>query len=112
MKIKSYFISMWNTLDPIYFFFSRLHYLRQTGEDATVFRVRQMRYKGRMVILSDGTIIKKNDVLIKIHLHNVRLLKELQVIDNDLRRTKILYRKVKESLPQLALYVQKKWPGD
>ncbi|WP_318839092.1 YkoP family protein [Priestia endophytica] len=107
MRMRLFFISAWSTIDPLYYLCTRLHYIEQTRENANIFRVRLTRYKGREVILSDGTIIKKNDVLVKIHLHNVRLLKELQGFNNDLRKTMILYKKVKESLPHLALYIQR-----
>lgn len=50
---------------------------------------------------------KKNDVLVKIHLHNVQILKELHLMDNDLKKAIILYKKAKESLPYLALYIQR-----
>ncbi|PLR81780.1 hypothetical protein CVD25_11475 [Bacillus canaveralius] len=105
MRLRHYFLLAWSIIDPVYFFLSRLNYLDRTEEKAAIFRVRLTRYKGREVVLADGTKIKKNDVLIKIHLYNVRLLKELQHIENDVKKAVILYKKVKESLPYLALYV-------
>ncbi|UAL53095.1 MULTISPECIES: YkoP family protein [Metabacillus] len=107
MRVRLYVISAWSIIDPLYFFFTRLHYLEQTKKNDTIFRVRLTRYKGRLVVLSDGTMIKKNDVLVKIHLHNARLLKELQSIDTDFKKAMLLYKKVKESLPHLALYIQR-----
>lgn len=104
MRIRLYILSAWSTLDPLYYSFTRLHYLK-TKEQPTLFRVRLTRYKGREVVLSDGTMIKKNDVLVKIHLHNVQLLKELLTVNNDLKKAMILYKRVKESLPHLASYV-------
>ncbi|WP_257958695.1 YkoP family protein [Bacillus sp. V3-13] len=103
--MRQYLLLVWSIIDPVYFFFSRLNYLDQTEEKTAIFRVRLTRYKGREVVLADGTKIKKNDVLLKIHLHNVRLLKELQNIDNDVKKAVILYKKVKESLPYIALYI-------
>ncbi|MGG1571988.1 YkoP family protein [Fictibacillus sp. NRS-1165] len=107
MRLRLYFISVWNMFDPLYYFFTRLQYLERTRVNTTIFRVRLTRYKGRTVVLSDGTCIKKNDVLVKIHLHNVQILKELQGMDNDLKKAMILYKKAKESLPYLALYIQR-----
>ncbi|MGM0923079.1 MAG: YkoP family protein [Bacillota bacterium] len=104
MRIRLYILSAWSILDPLYYSFTRLQYLK-TKEQPTIFRVRLTRYKGREVVLSDGTMIKKNDVLVKIHLHNVQLLKELLTVNNDLRKSMILYKRVKESLPHLASYV-------
>ncbi len=105
MRMRHYILTAWSILDPLYYSFTRLQYLNQTIEQPTIFRVRLTRYKGREVVLSDGTMIKKNDVLVKIHLHNVCLLKELQTVNNDLKKAMILYKRVKESLPHLASYV-------
>ncbi|SFD65892.1 hypothetical protein SAMN05428981_1011317 [Bacillus sp. OV194] len=59
MRLRFDFISAWNMIDPLYFFFTRLQYLEQTRVNTTIFRVRLTRYKGRAVVLSDGTCIKK-----------------------------------------------------
>ncbi|WP_326847767.1 YkoP family protein [Priestia endophytica] len=107
MKLRLHLILIWSLIDPLYYFFTRLYYLEQTRENASIFQVRLTHYKGRKVVLSNGTIIRKNDILIKIHLHNVRLLKELQGIDNDVKKAMILYKNVKESLHHLALYIQR-----
>ncbi len=76
--MRSCLLSIWYLLDPLYFFFTRLTLIDK--RQSNVFRVRLTRYKGKDVILSDGTRIKKNDVLVKIHLHNVKLLKELRLL--------------------------------
>ncbi len=107
MKIKSFIILLWGLLDPIYFYFTRLHYLKRGDGYPCIFRVRLTRYKGHEVVLSDGTTIKRNDMLVKIHLHNVHLLKSTQGISSEFRRAIITYKHVKESMPYVALYVQK-----
>lgn len=95
MKLKLYFLSTWSVLDPIYFYISRLHYPESAKTNTTVFRIKQIRYKGPKVCLADGQEICKNDVLVKIHLHNVRLIKELFTIDNDLKKGKSFSAKSK-----------------
>lgn len=106
MKIKQVFISAWSIVDPLYFCCTRLHYLESTKEQPAIFRVKLTRYKGHEIELEDGTYIKKNDLLVKIHLHNVRLLKELSFIDNDMKKTVVLLKKTKESLVDLAKYIR------
>lgn len=69
-------------------------------------RVRLTRYQGRNVVLSDGTEIRKNDVLVKVHLHNVKLLSEIIQHKNELRKAKIIYSRVKDSLPAVVNYIQ------
>lgn len=56
-------------------------------------------------MLSDGTCIKKNDLLIKIHLHNIRLLKEMMGMDDQFLKAFYVYKKVRESMPDLSLYL-------
>ncbi|MET4559636.1 hypothetical protein ABIA69_000779 [Lysinibacillus parviboronicapiens] len=102
--MKQRIIQVWSILDPIYFFFTRLQCLEQNTKNHNVFRVRLTRYKGREVILSDGTVIKKNDLLVKIHFHNVRILKEMQNFDN-FKKSVYLYKKIQESLPNLAFFI-------
>lgn len=104
--IRQFCIAGWNIIDPIYFRFTRLHHIKKRCGKKTIMRVRLTRYKGRDIILSDGTLICKNDVLVKVHLHNVKLLSELMQYKNDLRRGKIIYSKVKDALPAVVDYIQ------
>lgn len=101
--MKRQIIQVWSYFDPIYISFTRLQCLEQLTGNRNIFRVRLTRYKGRDVTLSDGTYIRKNDILVKIHLHNVRLLKEMQHLDG--KKSLFLYKWVQESLPDLAFYI-------
>lgn len=93
-------------LDPIYFHFTRLNYVENKLGEKTIIRVRLTKYKGRKVTLSDGTVINKNDLLLKIHLHNVKLLKLIQGYNSDVRKGLAIYKVVLNSLPSLAGYMQ------
>lgn len=99
--MKSFILLLWKLTDPIYYTFTRLHYTQNS-----VFRVRLTRYKGKPIMLSDGCRIARNDLLIKIHFHNVRIFKELFHVKNDLKKARLLYREVEHSLPSLASYIQ------
>ncbi|TCT15975.1 hypothetical protein EDD68_1359 [Melghiribacillus thermohalophilus] len=106
--MRSYLIKLWNAFDPVYYHLTRLRYLdSRHGPKKNVFRVRLTRYKGKPVTLSDGTSIQKNDLLVKVHLHNVRLLNELQSIENEVRRGLIIHQLVKDSLPGVASYISR-----
>lgn len=102
--MKGYILTVWDMVDPLYYACSRLKYI--PGDKTNIFRVRLTKYKGRSIVLSDGTSIKKNDLLLKIHLHNVRVLRELQDIKSELRKAKTLYRHVQNSLPGLDVYIR------
>jgi hypothetical protein len=100
--MRSYLLSFWNLFDPLYFFLSRLEYLDRTS---SIFRVRLTKYKGKDILLSDGTLIKKNDKLVKIHLHNVKLLKDLTSVKCSVRRGRIIFRNVHMSMPLISEYI-------
>ncbi|WP_449536625.1 YkoP family protein [Ferdinandcohnia sp. Marseille-Q9671] len=100
-KMKLCVITIWTVLDPIYYFLTRLTYVAENQ----VLRVRVTRYKGKPCILTDGTSINKNDLLIKIHLHNVILLKSLLGLHGETTKARQIYHQVKQSLPELAEYI-------
>lgn len=103
--MKGYILSIWNWLDPYYYACSRLTYVSENGDN--IFRIRLTKYKGRDIVLSDGTNIKKNDTLVKIHLHNVRLLREIKEVGSELKKAKIIYHQVQHSLPGVEAYIRK-----
>ncbi|MGX4668796.1 YkoP family protein [Cerasibacillus sp. JNUCC 74] len=106
MLIKSCLLSFWTRIDPIYFACSRLTYIVDPNQNRTVLRARLTKYKGATVVLSDGTVLQKNDILLKIHLHNVKLLKELSTVTNDIKRAVFIYHIIKQAMPSLAMYIQ------
>jgi hypothetical protein len=110
--MKGYLISIWNLIDPFYYFCTRLTYPPCEETEGNIFRVRLTKYKGREIILSDGTRINKNDTLVKIHLHNVRLLKELKNIKSEIKKAKIIYHYVQKSLPGIEIYIQNQSQSD
>lgn len=106
ITMRGYLLSLWNFFDPIYFKLTRLQYLTNTtSKEKNIFRVRLTRYKGKNLTLNDGTVIKKNDLLVKIHLHNIRLLMELKNVKNEMKKAIILYHHVKKSLPGIEQFI-------
>lgn len=101
-KMKLCVITIWTILDPIYYGLTRLTYV----EDKEILRVKVTKYKGRSCVLADGTEIKKNDLLIKIHLHNVILLRELIGLQGETSKARMIYKQVKQALPGVAEYLQ------
>lgn len=106
INIKQFCILLWTIVDPLYFRFTRLEHIEKECSDKTVMRVRLTRYRGRKITLSDGTVINKNDILLKIHLHNVKLLRQIKGFDSEIRRAFMIYKMVEESLPLIARYIQ------
>ncbi|HEY4553198.1 MAG TPA: hypothetical protein VIG80_08390 [Bacillaceae bacterium] len=112
MRIRQYCLSLWMVFDPIYYFFTRLEHLKNAYGNKTVLRVRLTRYKGREMTLSDGTVIRRNDLLVKIHLHNVKLLRQIQRYDNELRRAKFIYKSVRDALPSIVQFINSQHARD
>ena len=102
--MKQHIINIWSIADPFYLKCTRLQCLEHITGSYSIFRIRLTRYKGREVVLSDGTIIKRNDLLVKIHLHNVRIMKEMQRMEKA-ANVLFLYKSVYSSMPTLAFYV-------
>nr|WP_233269603.1 hypothetical protein [Alteribacillus sp. YIM 98480] len=105
--MRKFFVYAWTVLDPFYFKLTRLTNLYDTNDlFKNIFRVRLTSYKGSAVTLSDGTIINKNDTLLKIHLHNIRLINEMDTLQTDIHKAFFVYKMVQQSLPGLAAYIQ------
>jgi hypothetical protein len=105
MNVRFYVLWMWKILDPIYYLFTRLNYVG-TDPIRNIFRVRLLTYTGHPITLADGSCLKLGDTLVKIHLHNVRLLHALLPLHSDIERGKYIYRSVQASLPGLAEYIK------
>ncbi|WP_152656632.1 hypothetical protein [Oceanobacillus sp. CFH 90083] len=108
--MRDYLLRGWNSIDPFYYTCSRLDYVikEKTEDNKSLFRVRLTRYQGHEVTLHDGTVIKKHDLLLKIHLHNVRMLTDLQALNQSkMKKALFIYYNVKRELPILAHYVKK-----
>ncbi|KOP83867.1 hypothetical protein ACFFHH_00215 [Cytobacillus solani] len=104
--MRGYVLSIWSIIDPLYIFFTRLTYLHNKSGETQILRVRLTKYKGRPIVLSDGTKINKGDILVKIHLHNIRLLKEISLIKSEVKKAKIIYRYVFTSLPGVEQFIR------
>ncbi|MBU9722614.1 MULTISPECIES: YkoP family protein [Bacillaceae] len=102
--MRNYIIHAWSFVDPIYDKIRNFSTI-ETEDNVSVFRVQLIRYRGENQLLSDGNLIEKGDYLVKIHLHNVKLLKYLQAFHHT-RKTIKLYQIVKKALPQLALFIK------
>ncbi|MBM7643954.1 hypothetical protein JOD45_000145 [Scopulibacillus daqui] len=105
MWLRRLALTLWNIVDPIYYSFSHLNDIGKNERKSNIFRVKLTRYKGRDVTFPDGTEIRKNDLVVKIHLHNAKLLMEMHVLKNDIQRILHLYKQIKGSLPGVAKFV-------
>ncbi|MBP1933558.1 YkoP family protein [Ammoniphilus resinae] len=96
-------LPFWGIIDQIYFQFNRLQFIDKDG--GNVFRVRPICYRGETLILKDGTEIHSGDLLLKIHLYNYALMKEMVGMRSEIRRALFVYQMVENSMPGLAKYL-------
>jgi hypothetical protein len=96
-------IHTWSLFDKIYYHTTRLQFVNRS--ESNIFRVRLLRYRGKSIRLQDGVTIQHGDLLLKIHLHNCQLMREMQAIDHDVKRALYVYQRVQSSLPGLAAYL-------
>lgn len=105
MWFRGIVLSIWDLIDPVYYALTRLRKVNCPAKES-IFRVRLTSYRGRSIRLADGTHIRKNDILLKIHLHNVMLLKEMLPLMSDVKKGRYLYHSIERSLPDIAEYVK------
>ncbi|GAA0446570.1 hypothetical protein GCM10008983_25550 [Lentibacillus halophilus] len=104
--MKHYLLNVWRIIDPIYYNFTKLEYVTDHRDNKTIFRVRLTKYKGSNIVLGDGTSILKNDLLLKIHLHNARMIRELKKANSEMNRAVLIYHMIRNDLQCLSRYVQ------
>lgn len=103
--MREYMLKAWATIDPVYDKLRNFTSI-ESEEKISVFRVLVTKYRGPRHELSDGNIIATGDYLVRIHLHNIRLLQHLAPVKSSMKRTLLLYQMVKNALPKLAKYIQ------
>ncbi|WP_134698861.1 hypothetical protein [Ammoniphilus sp. YIM 78166] len=96
-------LPLWGLVDQIYYQFNRLQLI--DIEDQNVFRVRLSTYRGAPLVLDSGDVIRSGDLLLKIHLYNYQLMKQMCHLESDIRRALYVYEAVEHSLPGLARYL-------
>ncbi|WP_050615099.1 YkoP family protein [Bacillus testis] len=106
MVIRRLFIHIWHILDPVYSSFTRLQPIIAKTEKGATFRVRLTKYRGKDIVLSDGTKVCKNDMMLKIHLYNVKIMRDCMYIKNELTKGRAIFKRVKNAMPHLAEYIQ------
>lgn len=105
MYYRPFLLALWRYFDPVYFEFTRLQHLCPENKERGIFRVRLTRYRGKDVVLSDGIKISKNDLMLKIHLHNVKILSDFSTMKNEWAKGRSIFRQVTDSMPLLAAFI-------
>jgi hypothetical protein len=103
--LNALLLSCWRLFDELYFNCTRLQYIDEQKNN--IFRVRVMKYRGNAIRLADGTIVGNHDLLLKIHLYNFLLMKEMIGINSEIKKAMFVYNRTRDSLPMLAGYLSR-----
>jgi hypothetical protein len=101
--VKQLALRIWGVWDIVYFHMNRMNYVSKKNN---VFRVIHKTYKGPPLITNSGEWIREGDKVLKIHLHNYRLARELMQYSSDVGFVFYLHRLITESMIGLSAYIQ------
>ncbi|MCX7569001.1 hypothetical protein OS242_03365 [Tumebacillus sp. DT12] len=95
---------LWKCCDPVYRAVRRFDYEDMGGTN--VFRIRVRRFKGPDFRLPNGEELRRGEWVGILHLYNVRLQQLMNGISSENRRSLLMIREAKRSLPELAEFVR------
>jgi len=91
---------LWNLLDPAIL---RLAGVRDLGDDKTsIWRVALRHYRGRDWLMPDGSVLRRGDFYMELHINNNRLISLMDENTSLERMALIAMREVRGGLPALA----------
>jgi len=96
---------LWGIWDFIYQHVTRLEYVDK--ENGNIFRVVFCKYRGPDLKTNDKKVIKNGDPIVKLHIYNWKLAKIISGTNNDTRIALKLLKTIRESLPELANYIER-----
>jgi len=95
-------LNLWRVWDMIYYSFSRLQYVKK---NENLFRIVLLPYWGSELKTKNGHTIVKDDLVIKLHIHNLRLAEIIHQKKDAKALGLLLLREIRKSLPGLAQFV-------
>jgi hypothetical protein len=101
---------LWQCADGIYRRIRHFDYEDMQGEN--IFRIRIRHYNGPEFRLPGGEEVRRGDWVGFLHLYNMRLQRLVQGIQSENRRSLMIVREAKRSLPELAAYLQRHPRGE
>lgn len=95
-------LQLWRIWDHIYYHSTRLQYIDKNNN---LFRIVLLPYWGNRLVTKSGHEINKNDLVIKLHIHNFRLAEMIYEKKGAKALGILLLREVRNSMPGLAQFV-------
>ncbi len=95
-------LHLWRVWDIIYYHSTRLQYV---DKKHNLFRIVLLPFWGEQLVTKHGSTINKNDLVLKLHIHNFRLAEMIYRKKESKALGIILLREVRNSMPGLARFV-------
>lgn len=95
-------LHLWRVWDTIYYHSTRLQYVEKNHN---LFRIVLLPFWSEPLVTKHGSIINKNDLVLKLHIHNFRLAEMIYKKKDSKALGIMLLREVRNSMPGLARYV-------
>lgn len=95
-------LNLWRVWDVIYYHTTRLQYI---DKKTNLFRIVWKPFWGDTLVTKNGSVINKNDIVLKLHIHNFRLAEIIYKKRDTKALGILLLREVRNSMPGLARYV-------
>lgn len=100
--VKVIFLQMWGVWDWLYYSFNRMQYV---SKKQNIFRIVRKTYKGPPLQTKTGEWITTGDCIIKIHLHNYELAKEVLNRPSEISLALYLKNYIHQSLIGLSKHI-------
>ncbi|AFK86312.1 MULTISPECIES: YkoP family protein [Thermoanaerobacterium] len=98
-KIFMYIWSLWE------FVFAKLNNIHTVGGDDSEIRIAIKRYRGKKIVLKDGTVLDKGDKFAELHLNNKVLTEITSSSSSPIAIGIIVLKRFKKSLKALKAYI-------
>jgi hypothetical protein len=101
--MKSVILLLWGVWDWLYFRCNRMKYV---AKEKNIFRIVHKRYRGPVVYTKSGQRLQRGDEIIKLHIYNYGLAKELLKYDSNFSIALYLKKNMGHSLKGLLDYIE------
>lgn len=101
--VRVIFLQMWGAWDWLYYRFNRMQYV---SKKENIFRIVRKTYKGPPLQTKTGEWITTGDVILKIHLHNYALAKEVLHRRSEISLALFLKNYIHQSLIGLSKHIR------
>lgn len=104
INLKSIFIGLWEVWEKLYF---KLAHIIELDDSEAILHFSINTYKGKPVLLKDGTVVKKGDKFLELHLLNRNVSNILRRHNSLMGASKEIERRLISSFAEIIDYVER-----